>query len=323
MIARRTLLAAAPALAIARPALAAPSKDIAVRGSKAYSESAMVMSMTADGSSALTLRFCRFPEEGFTWLWCHVLHQGQFYAFTSHDLPCTKERLAGTPQAAYSAPPMDAALLRTGRGAQLSDVRLRANLRFHRSRKAPHGPGATPGRFEAQFVPVSALGATVREGRDEVYGRCRAKIEIGGRVLVHEGLAKFHEQRQEAARFDVPFCYGWLAGEGAASTLLLGARGASGGWQLDGTEDALADMTIAPPAAERRALWRMTSGRALPGRLTAVTRYEIPVYDRRWQGSFVRGQVDGRPVVGVVNDWTTEPDIYAAARARVSQGRVG
>lgn len=87
MIDRRSLIAATPGL-LATPALAAPSRDLAVRGSKAYSESAMVMSVTPDGRSALTLRFCRFPVEGQTWLWCHVFHEGRFYAFTSHDLAC-------------------------------------------------------------------------------------------------------------------------------------------------------------------------------------------------------------------------------------------
>jgi hypothetical protein len=315
MIGRRSLVAAAPALVLARPALAA-SKDVAVRGSRAYSESAMVMSVSADGRSALTLRFCRFPVEGFTWLWCHVLHNGELYAFTSHDLPAGPERLAGAPNADYRAPPMDAALIRTGRGAQLSDVRLAAALPFHRSRTAPHGPGHTPGRFQGRFTPTSVLAAQVLEGRDEVYGTFHAEGRIGGRRFVHQGPAKFHEQRQEAARFEAPFCYSWLAGEGAASTTLLFPTGASGGWKLDGGEEALADMTIDPPGPERRAAWKFRSGRILPGRLQALVRYEIPVYDRRWQGSFVRGEAAGRAIVGVANDWVTPLDIYAAALAR-------
>ena len=323
MIARRTLLAAAPALTLARPALAAPSRDIAVRGSKAYSESAMVMSVSPDGASAITLRFCRFPVEGFTWLWCHVLKDGVLYAFTSHDLPCTADRLAGTPQAAYAAPPMDASLVRTGRGAGLSDVRLKAALPFHRSLTAPHGPGAVAGKLEGRFTPTRALVAQVNEGRDEVYGTFHAEVTIAGRRFVHDGPAKFHEQRQEAARFDVPFCYGWLAGPGADSTLLLGAKGASGGWQLDGGEEALADMRIDPPGPQRQALWRLKSGRDMPGRLTALVRYEIPVYDRRWNGSFVRGEAGGRSIVGAMNDWRAEPDIYAAARARFAGARPG
>ncbi len=316
MIARRTLLSAAPALALARPALAAPSRDIAVRGSKAYSESAMVMSVSADGSSAITLRFCRFPVEGYTWLWCHVLKDGELYAFTSHDLPCASDRLAGTPEAAYAAPPMAASLIRTGRGAQLSDVRLKAALPFHRSTTAPHGPGASPGRLEGRFTPTRALVTQVNEGRDEVYGTFRAEVSVGGKRFVHEGPAKFHEQRQEAARFDTPFCYGWLAGPGVASTFLLGPRAGGGGWVLDETEHVAGDMRIDPPGADRAALWPLKSGRDLPGRIHALVRYEIPVYDRRWNGSFVRGDVGGRPIVGAVNDWVTEPDIYAAARAR-------
>jgi hypothetical protein len=55
----------------------------------------------------------------------------------------------------------------------------------------------------------------------------------------------------------------------------------------------------------------------MAGRLSAIVRYEVPIYGRRWQGSFVRGIVDGRPVVGVMNDWPGPPDIYALARSRI------
>lgn len=314
-IARRTLLAAGPALA-AGQAFALRPPDFRVRGSKAYSESAMVMSVAADGSSAMTLRFCRFPVEGLTWLWCHILVDGQLYAFTSHDLPCSDERLADAPRAAYGAAPLKAGLARVGRGRDLSDVQLHADLRFHPSRNAPHGPGAVNGRFKGRFYPVDSLATQVLEGRDEVYGAFRAQVEIAGRRFMHEGPAKFHEQRQAAPRFETPFCYAWLAGPAAAATTLLIPPGATGGWRLDGVEAPLADMTLDPPAAERRAAWRLRDGRVLPGRLQALVRYEIPIYDRVWQGSFVRGDCDGRPVVGAMNDWPGPPDIYGAAALR-------
>ncbi|TAJ70979.1 MAG: hypothetical protein EPO51_15840 [Phenylobacterium sp.] len=318
MIDRRSLIAATPAL-LATPALAAPSGDLAVRGSKAYSESAMVMSVTPDGGSALTLRFCRFPVEGQTWLWCHIFHEGRFYAFTSHDLPCASERLAGVQVAEYRAAPAQAELVRVRRGDKLPAVRLAADLNFHESRTAPHGPGEIPGKFTAQFLAVSPLGSQVLEGREEIYGWCVAEVEIDGRKFVHEGLAKYHEQRQEAARFAAPFCYSFLAGDSMNCTALLHAKGASGGWRIDGVETALADMTVDPPSPMRAVSWKLKDKPALPGRLTDLVRYEIPIYGRPWQGSFVQGSCDGRPIVGTMNDWIVPPDIYAAAIARASQ----
>jgi hypothetical protein len=313
-IARRTLLAAAPA---ALGALPVRASDFAVRGSKAYSESAMVMTVTLDNASAMTLRFCRFPVEGQTWLWCHILHEGRFYAFTSHDLPCTGERLAGAQLAEYRSAAPKAELVRVRRGGgALPAVRLSAELMFHESRAAPHGPGKVPGRITCQFLGVSPLGTQVLEGREEIYGFCDGEVEIGGRRFALNGLSKFHEQRQEAPRFEQPFSYSWLAGDSANATTLLGAKGASGGWQIDGVETALADMTLDPPGPERRVAWKLKDGKVIPGRLRALVRYEVPVYNRRWQGSFVRGDGPDREVVGVMNDWISEPDIYAAARSR-------
>lgn len=316
MILRRTVLGAVPA-GLAAPALAAAKPpDTLVRGSKAYSESIMVMSVSTDGKSALTLRFCRFPVEGVTWLWCHVFHDGSFFAFTRHDLPCEPERLADGPAADYRTE--GARLARTGRGPQLSDVRLEADLPFHESRRAPLGPGRVRGRLEGRFTPTHALTAQVLPGRDEVYGTFRAEVSVGGRTFVHEGPAKFHEQRQEAPRFDAPFCYAWLAGDDRAATTLLIPQGATGGWRIGDAEAPLADMLLDPPAPSRAVAWKLKDGRVLPGRIEALVRYQIPIFGRPWQGSFVRGDCDGRPIVGAMNDWPAAPDIYAAARARAA-----
>ncbi|ODT88806.1 hypothetical protein [Phenylobacterium sp. SCN 70-31] len=317
---RRDLIAAAPALAVAR---AAHADDLRVRGSDAYSESAMVMSVARDGSSALTLRFCRFPVQGFTWLWCHLLHEGRLYAFTRHDLPAGAMRLADEPVARWRAPGADAELLRTRRHGALPAVRLAAKLGFHDSRSAPHGEGPVQGRIDGRFQAVSPLSARVLEGREEVYGLCRARVEIGGRTFEHEGLAKFHEQRQAAPRFDAPFNYAFLAGDGLNATTLLLAQGATGGWQVDGAEAPLADMTLDPPGASRGVAWRFRDAKATSGRLEALTRYEIPIYGRAWQGSFVRGDFGGRPIVGAVNDWLTPTDIYALAATRAQKLQSG
>ena len=40
--------------------------------------------------------------------------------------------------------------------------------------------------------------------------------------------------------------------------------------------------------------------------MEALARYTIPVFGERWRGSFVRGQVGGVPVRGVMNDWRND-----------------
>jgi hypothetical protein len=315
-ISRRTLAAALPASALAARAAAQSRGPTDVRGLTTYSESAMVMSVSPDGRSALTLRICRFPNVNLTWLWCHVVRDGRMWALTDHLLPCTRERLAGVADAEYAAPQMDAHLLRAGLGTHVRSVLVSAKLPFHEGTTAPHGPGHVAGELSGLFTPHHALAAEVLADRAEVYGTYEGLIEVGGQSWRHQGPAKWHEQKQTGPRFGPPFCYSWLAGPDREATTLLVERGASGGWVLGEAEEPLADMNVDPPGAERAVAYRLKSGRRISGQLTALVRYEVPVYDRAWQGSFVHGSVDGRPVVGVMNDWTTAPDIYAAATAR-------
>lgn len=154
--------------------------------------------------------------------------------------------------------------------------------------------------------------------RDEVYGTFAGEIAVGARRWTHQGVAKFHEQRQTSPRFEAPFCYSWLGGDGLAATTLLLAGGATGGWLFGQTEDALADMAADPPGDLRIVDYRLKSGRRAPGRLSAMVRYQVPIFGQPWRGSFMRGLVDNRPVVGVMNDWTTAQDIYAAAKTRLA-----
>jgi hypothetical protein len=319
-ISRRTVAAGLSASAFAARA-AAQSTTLGaappnVQGLTTYSESAMVMSVSADGRSAITLRICRFPDVDLTWLWCHVVRDGRMWALTDHLLPCSRERLAGVPDAEYAAPQMDAHLLRAGQGTALRSVLASAKLPFHEGTSAPHGPGHVAGELSGLFTPHHALAAQVLADRSEVYGTYEGLVEVGGHSWRHHGPAKWHEQSQTGPRFGPPFNYSWLAGADRDATTLLVAKGASGGWVLGEAEDALADMSVDPPGAERAVLYRLKSGRRMSGRLSALVRYEVPIFGRPWQGSFVHGSVDGRPVVGVMNDWTTEPDIYAAATAR-------
>lgn len=307
------LLAAAAAPAVGEPT----AREMRVQGLTSYSESAMVMSVSADGRSALTLRFCRFPEVGTTWLWGHVVRDGAIYAFAQHDLPCGPQRLADGQDADYRQTAPHARLARTGKGPGLKHVRLEAALPFHEGTDAPLGPGGSPGRFTGDFTPTHALSAAaVLKDRDEVYGTFAADIAVGGRRWRHEGVAKFHEQRQTAPRFTHPFCYSWLGAPQVATTTLLLMAGASGGWIFGDAQDGLADMTADPPGDVRRVAYRLKSGRRMPGQLSAVVRYHVPIFGRPWRGSFVRGIVDGIPVVGVMNDWVHGGDVYGAAAAR-------
>lgn len=303
LIARRSLLTAAAAGWAGRAGAADPFEDPETRALATYSESAMVMVVAGDQDAALTLRFCRFPDAGVTWLWCHALVGGRLLAFTHHRLPTTGERLHARRDGAVfaAASPYGASIKRSGTANTVGQVDFDLDLRAHASTAAPHGPGPIRLRASGVFRPGQGLPPSLSD-RQELMGAVDCRLEVDGRTFAIADRGKYHEQAQMRPRFIDPFCYlgFWGAGMGG---MFLRARNPSGGLADARGARRLVTYDVEPPGVRRRLAASLSDGERLSGELTALSRFSIPIFGERWRGSFVRGRLNDTAVSGMMNDW--------------------
>lgn len=255
-----------------------------------FSESVLLTAIAADARTGVFARLCRYPDAGVAWIWAHVVADGRSWTFVDDDAPCESDHLdLDGDRVTYDArPAADAVWRRTG------------------ARQAPTGASLELAIGEAQvdvsFTPGHATGGSL-PGRTEVLGRSTVRATVDGRPIAFEGVGQWHEQEQSAPRFLVPFTYCSLAGDDLALLGLVGPR-ASGGFIRGGDRDAvLRRISVEPTAAGFGIEAETEGGEAIRGEAEIGHAYTLPVYGRRWSGTFVTAELAGQRLAGFVNRW--------------------
>lgn len=272
-----------------------------------YSESAMVMYVAEDGSVALTLRFCRFPDDGVTWLWCHVLTGDRLLGFTDHALACDGARVFAGSAAAYETAAPAAWIRRSGSDGAMTEARFGADLAMVEGDQGRHGPGDVPVSLSGAFRPLYSLGEEVAAGRREVVGMLQGEIRLEGRRIALEGLAKYHEQRQVTPRFTEPFRYLCLWGADASCVAIASRAGQIGAALVDGHESVITRFEAPPVAAARSATLGLRDGTLLRADIRTLKAISLPIGEETWRGSFVTATLGARRLTGMLNAW--RPDL--------------
>jgi len=305
---RRGFAAGLAGLPIATAASARPQGVIA--GQSTWSESVMVLYFDEEVRNGFSFRLSRYPDRNETWAWVHILMDGELYGFTERRIPSTPERLEpGTPTAIYSAPGFDIRMTRLGPS---NDMKA---LSFSAAIKGRHGPGGIDGEgdipiaLEGVFHP-SALRGHSPEGRFERTGRFEATLGVGRKRTFLSGTGKAHEQTQTKPRFDKPFTYAMLWGQHTSLIGLLAPERSYGNVDLGNGDVAIKAMQVEPWSPVRKFAARLEGGGTITGQAETVRGYNVPVLGRLWRGRIVRAQVEGQRMVGMINDWRPEEQIY-------------
>ena len=286
-----------------------------VFGSRARSESVLMAAYEPDARLGFLVRLCRYPQSGVTWAWAQVFDRQQVYSFTDPAWGAERDATAvEADRVRYESAQGDAfiAFERLGSRAAPRSASMRLNVGLHRNPFAPDGPGRVPVTIEAAFQPHASADGLL-DGRSEIKGRVNAHIVIAGhkRNLVTQG--HFHEQQQETPRFVEPFIYfsGW--GERINFTLILGVpasgngAAASGGVVFqDGKPKKSTGFSIEPPAASRRFRVDFDDGTALHGVADARYVYGQRIYGAWRPSRIITGELAGRRIAGMLNDWLPE-----------------
>lgn len=315
---RRALLVgagSAGAVGILPPSLtaAAANHGLVRPGEETWSESLMLLHFDPELRNGISVRVSRYPDMNATWVWCHVLFDGRMYAFTERRLPCGRARNEGeATRADYNSPGGGVAFTRRGPVARLEGLRLRARVQSRQSSAGQDGPGDTPVTIDAVFRPQT-LKANLPPGRSEWTGQVEIDLTVAGRRRRLAGIAKAHEQTQTAPRFDVPFTYAMMWGPTASFIANSSPKKRYGDFEADGVARGVTDFQPAAPAAARRFSAALDNGEVVRGLATRIAAYDVPVYDRMWNGNIVRVELQGRTLVGMLNDWRPEAQVFAAA----------
>jgi hypothetical protein len=310
---RRILMGGLVAFSALSAARATQRYGIVTPGVDTWSESLMLLHFDAEVRNGISVRVSRYPELNCTWVWCHVLLDGNMYAYTERRLPCSDTRNLGTAATGeYDSKGAGVAFSRSGPVDQMREIRLSANVLSRQSSEGRDGPGDTPLSVHAVFRPEK-LKSNPPPGRSEWTGYAEIDLVVGKRRINLKGVAKAHEQTQTAPRFDVPFTYAMMWSPTASFIANSSAKKRYGNFEADGIPHAVKDFRPARPDRERRFSALLDDGRTLHGLASRVAAYDVPVFDRVWNGNVVKVDVDGRQMVGMLNDWRPQDQAFATA----------
>ena len=301
----------AAGLAAPRATALTPSHGVVIPGAETWSESLMLLHFDPELRNGISVRISRYPQLDVTWVWCHVLFDGKMYAYTERRLPSGSARNLGeAPRGVYDCPAAGVAFTRTGPVDRLDRIHLAARVMSRQSSAGQDGPGDIPVAIAAAFRPRK-LKENPPAGRSEWTGDVEIDLSVGGRTVRLSGVAKAHEQTQSAPRFHDPFTYAMMWSPTGSFISTASPKRRYGDYEADGVSRGVEEFRPTPPAAVRPFSALLKDGQVVRGVATRVAAYDVPVYDRMWNGNVVRIELAGRPLVGMLNDWRPEAQVYA------------
>lgn len=279
----------------ARPAL----------GVDTWSESASLVGISTSGEKGFSVRLCRYPDVGVSWLWATVFDAPHVYAYSQVDLPCERDHTDLDAKAVRYGVRTGAASIWIDRHGPRSSpvaVRMRAALPMRATARVGRATGPHHVGLSAEFVPLT-VNEGMLEGRTELKGVVNATVTINGREERLTVGGHFHEQPQPSARWTEPFVYasGW--GRKFSFTVIRGVRSSGGYMFRDRRAEKVIDFVITRPAALRALRMVLESGAVIQGSMRTTLRYDLRIYDD-WRNSEVSvGAIDERGCVATINDW--------------------
>ncbi len=275
-----------------------------------YAESVMVVGISDDGSTELSVRVARFPPRAEGELWVTVSAGGHVYSFSQGGLTLADDGatpVAGDQVRFAVTGASSATLAASDRNGPSMRATLTGTANTHAALHPPPGAGPEPLSFEASFV-AEHEGIRVRPGRLEVFGRLRATMETPGGTFTLDAPAKWHEQTGPRPRFAGTFTY-FAAQNETTAILARGRGGIEWGYVREGDQiTRVRSVRFDPLGREPRSfLLELENGRTVRGRATVLRQGSMPIEGQRRPGATVLVESSVGRMVGHLNDWDPEP----------------
>ena len=282
-----------------------------------FTESTLLDVVSDDGGSGFMVRIARHVDEGVAWLWLVTYGLEGVHGFVDDELPISSTRTpddGGTARYEVNLPKTHGSvgwIMRAGHASMIEGGSCEIRVNGHHGPDVPRGPGAIEVALSASFSPLFEAAGSNLPGRTESIVRVEADIEIGGKTSSVSGLGQFHEQLQDAPRFDTPFTYVSLRSAGAALVALRGPRAGGGVYLTRSTGRSFMGFRMsahdpAVPLAVRTFDCGGVDDKSpvATGSVTPIVTYSVPILGGRRPSAVVTGTLNGTHVTGFVNDWS-------------------
>lgn len=287
-----------------------------INPSPSFTESTLLDLVTADGRSGFMVRIARHVDEGRAWVWLVAFSPHGVFGFAEDRLSCSHDRTTDDgSMATYEAQfglerGIEAVLSRRGSSLVPVGGACVVDVRGHGVPDIPRGPGADRIRLEATFEIRGQRAGSNLPGRTESIAEVDARLSVAGQTFSLSGLGQFHEQLQDAPRFDTPFTYLSLRGQHLSMIGLRGPRAGGAVLITDSKTEARQGLDVEPIDLEnvmKTRKFRVGSlGNLAPsvsGTAEPTLFYSIPIGTGRRPSLIVRGEIEGHSVSGFINDW--------------------
>lgn len=292
-----TRLGLLPAAFALSACAAGPGRGGTLEGRPIYSESVQMSCADPSGERVFSVRLCQYPQAGLAWIWAAALVDGEVLQFVDNAARWRGQAsVAPEAKAArYQAQAPGARVEFQREGALSAPTLTSMQAAFDGTRGAAF-------TLDARFAPNAGF-AGLLPGRTEIFGEATATLTLAGRTIEIAGPGQWHEQPQSDPRFVTSFDYASLWGDGAFATLLETPDGAGGYAICDGATTPFEPARFTAPGPTRTIMAQRADASVETITLNEIAVYWIEIYGRPWRGSFVRGALCGRPIIGFANTW--------------------
>lgn len=306
-------VAASSALPLPAQAKTSPAyRALQVKGKTTWSESLMVLYFDEQVRNGFSLRISRFPDYDLSWVWLQAMLDGKFVSYADQALRSgAMHNGPDAPNGDYSVPGVTVGASRLGAARDIEEITFHADLGAFQDTVGHNGKGPVRVKLSGSFRP-GLLRANSPPGRFERLGSVDAMLQVGNQHRKMSGQAKAHEQSQTKPRFEGPFTYAMLWGKDASLVGLSSPERQYGDVEIGGRDTPLDRIDFERFSPTRRFRGMLAGGGEISGLAHTIVAYEVPVFDRIWNGQIVSAHIGQAEVVGMINDWRPESQVYAA-----------
>lgn len=273
-----------------------------------YAESVMILLLSDDARTEVSLRLARFPLTGNGTVWLHVATPDGAWSLADESFELDTQTATPVNEDAvrFSAHQGSQSLdfQSTRRDSGMMQGRATGSFLVSATRHPELVPGDVPVRLELNFTARN--NGYHDNGRWEMTGFVFGTVTVGNNTIFTGAEGKWHEQTGPRNGFAPAFRYFNVQSEYVAVLAIQYANRFRGYAMLaDGFHD-LTEVSIAAPdgSSDRSFHLTLDNGQVIEGTSHQVQEWSVPIEGVRRPGSSVVVDSNIGQLVGSLNDWT-------------------